>query len=279
MTSHAKELQAGERFAFGANWRRFLSVLNEERIEEATASLKRMLNVESLHGKSFLDVGSGSGLFSLAARRLGARVHSFDYDPDSFACTMELKRRYFLEDVNWVIEQGSVLDRDYLSQLGQFDVVYSWGVLHHTGQMWTAIENVLPLVKNGGILFVAIYNAQLFLSTYWTVVKRSYNRGGAVVRRVLDVGYFAFFSSALFVADVCRARNPFVRYRGTGSRGMSVYHDVVDWIGGWPFEVATPEECFRFMKRHGFDLEELVTCRGGHGCNEFVFRKRLPPAP
>lgn len=150
MRQHQKEVVMGERFEFGANWARFLSVLNEERIDAAQASLCRMLEVEDLKGKTFLDIGSGSGLFSLAARRLGACVHSFDYDPQSVGCTAELKRRYFPEDADWTVEEGSVLDTGYLQGLGQFDVVYSWGVLHHTGAMWQALENVAPLVAGGG---------------------------------------------------------------------------------------------------------------------------------
>jgi len=110
------------RFAFGENWRRFLSVLTDERIEEATKSLREFLGGDSLVGKTFLDIGSGSGLFSLAARRMEATVTSFDYDPQSVACTQELKRRYFSDDVAWRIEQGSVLDRRYMENLGQFDV-------------------------------------------------------------------------------------------------------------------------------------------------------------
>src|SRR5687768_17002539 len=117
-----------------------------------------MLNVERLDGKSFLDIGSGSGLFSLAARRLGARVHSFDYDPQSVACTTELRRRYVPASADWIVERGSALDRDYLSTLGTFDVVYSWGVLHHTGSMWQALDNVKPLVAERGHLYIAIYN-------------------------------------------------------------------------------------------------------------------------
>src|SRR6185369_14036983 len=136
MGQHSAEVNAGERFEFGKNWSRFLALLDERRIKEAEDSLKRMLEVETLEGKSFVDVGSGSGLFSLAARRLGAKVHSLDYDPNSVACTAELKRRYFPNDLSWRVEEGSALDRKYLASLGTFDVVYSWGVLHHTGKMW-----------------------------------------------------------------------------------------------------------------------------------------------
>src|SRR3712207_6062570 len=162
-----QEVQQGDRFKFGENWQRFLLVLNDERIAEAEKSLKQMLEVEDLQGKSFLDIGSGSGLFSLAARRLGAKVRSFDYDPQSVACTQELKRRYFADDLNWTIEQGSVLDVDYVKSLGQFDIVYSWGVLHHTGAMWQALENASLPVADGGYLFIAIYNDQGGKSRQW----------------------------------------------------------------------------------------------------------------
>jgi 2-polyprenyl-6-hydroxyphenyl methylase/3-demethylubiquinone-9 3-methyltransferase len=146
------------RFAFGKNWRRFLGLVNEGQIAAAELSLKQMLNLDNLKGKTFLDAGSGSGLFSLAARHLGAKVFSFDYDPDSVACTLELKRKFCSADQDWCIEPGSALDRSFLNGLGNFDVVYSWGVLHHTGDMWNALENMSSLVKPGGKLFIAIYN-------------------------------------------------------------------------------------------------------------------------
>src|ERR1035438_5515350 len=136
-----QEIAAGERFAFGENWWRFLSILDERRIAQAEDSLRGMLGVSDLQGKTFLDIGCGSGLFSLAARRLGACVHCFDYDPQSVACAQELRRRYFPEDTDWRIEEGSALDGNYLAGLGSFDVVYSWGVLHHTGAMWQALDN------------------------------------------------------------------------------------------------------------------------------------------
>jgi len=161
-----KEVAQGSRFEFGKNWTAFLKVLDDDRILTAEKSLQGMLEMETFKGKSFLDIGSGSGLFSLAARRLGARVYSFDYDPQSVSCTVELKRRYFADDGNWTIKQGSVLDRDYLAGMEPFDIVYSWGVLHHTGKMWQALENAATRVKAGGMLFIAIYNDETKVSQF-----------------------------------------------------------------------------------------------------------------
>ena len=173
---HSREVGAGERFEFGKNWSRFLALVDEDRIARAANSLKKWLEVEELTGMKFLDIGSGSGLYSLAARRLGARVHSFDYDPQSVACTAELRRRYFAGDLNWTVEEASALDLVYLKTLGTFDVVYSWGVLHHTGQMWRALDNVRFSVAPGGKLFLAIYNDMGSQSTRWRLIKRAYNK-------------------------------------------------------------------------------------------------------
>ena len=61
--------------------------------------------------------------------------------------------------------------------------------------------------------------------------------------------------------------------RRENERGMNRWRDVVDWVGGFPFEVASPERVFDFYRARGFELERLITCRGGHGCNSFVFRR------
>ena len=270
--AHRAEVKAGKRFEIGANWARCLEVLDEGRIQTAEQSLRDMLAVDSLAGRRFLDAGSGSGLFSLVARRLGATVHSFDFDPASVACTRELRRRYFPDDSQWQVEEGSVLDTEYMARLGQFDVVYSWGVLHHTGQMWPALENVSHCVAPGGKLFIAIYNDQGTRSRRWLRLKKIYNRSG-LLKKPIAGGTAVMLWWRSWVKDALRGR-PFASWRAVRQqRGMSAWHDVVDWVGGYPFEVAKPEEIFSFYRDRGFTLERLVTCGGSLGCNQFVFHK------
>ena len=262
--AHQAEIRAGERYAFGENWARFLRLIDDDRIQQAVESLREMLEVEDLRGKTFLDVGSGSGLFSLAARRLGARVVSFDYDPKSVACTQELKRRYFNGDSDWDVRIGSVLDTQFLSVLGVFDVVYSWGVLHHTGAMWEALANVDPKVAADGRIFLALYNHQPFATRYWKFIKRMYNKH-PFARPVLVFTHAIYPTlPSVVLKHVQRRKYP---------RGMSSWYDLLDWLGGYPFEVARPEDVFEFYKRRGYQLTKLKTVGGRLGCNEFVFQR------
>ena len=251
-------------------------MLTDERIAEAEKSLREHLRVTDLRGRRFLDIGSGSGLFSLAARRLGAEVMSFDYDPQSVACTRELRRRYFPDDPAWAVEEGSVLDEAYVRARGTFDIVYSWGVLHHTGSMWKALAHAALPVAPGGTLFIAIYNDQGARSALWRRLKRLYCSGTPGRWLVTALGS-SYFAGICLKEDLLRLRNPLARYRDyQQNRGMSIWHDWVDWFGGYPFEVARPGELVDFYVERGFVLTKLTTVGGALGCNELVFRRSSP---
>lgn len=266
-------LDAGQelRFEFGKNWTRYLRTVNSKRIDIAEKSVLSLLGKDSLYGLKFLDIGSGSGLFSLVARRNGAEVYSFDYDPFSVKCTEHLKDKYYPQDSKWSIERGSVLDENLMNKLSTFDIVYSWGVLHHTGQMWKAIDLAASAVKIGGLFCIAIYNDQGQTSKQWTRVKILYNKLPAALRGLILWPALVRLWGPTIVRDFLKGR-PFRAWREYSvERGMSPIHDVIDWVGGYPFEVARPEEIFLFLKSKGFRLENMRTCGGGLGCNEFVF--------
>lgn len=253
------------RFAFGANWRRYTKLVDVSRIQAAKNSLTQWYGTD-LQGKSFLDVGCGSGLSSLAARRLGADVRSFDYDQDSVTATTSLKDRYLPGDDAWVIEQGSILDTNYIASLGKFDCVYSWGVLHHTGDLWAALESVSTLVKPGGLLWIAVYDDQGSRSKRWLVVKKLYNRSPGPGKALIVALSFARLWGPTTIRDLLSG-HPFATWHSSG-RGMDPWHDVIDWVGGYPFEVAKVDSLFEFFAERGFELERM---RAGSN-NELLLR-------
>jgi 2-polyprenyl-3-methyl-5-hydroxy-6-metoxy-1,4-benzoquinol methylase len=283
---------AAGRFAFGENWARFLWRLTPEQIAAAQQSLERIVGPDGLRGKTFLDLGCGSGLFSLAAYRLGAVVTSVDLDPQSVQCAEELRRREAADADRWQILTGSALDEPLLARLGTFDVVYSWGVLHHTGDMWRALDLAAKQVAPGGLFWLSIYNDQGTLSSVWRRIKQLYVK----LPRWLQTPYVALVGGAYYaqraaaritmmilatLVRLATLRNPLVPWTALHhdlvvrheARGMRRWTDLVDWIGGYPFEVARPEDVFHFLRDRGFRLQHLKTCGGGLGCNEFILVK------
>lgn len=259
-------------FSFGKNWYDFVNLyLNKDRIKEAEKSLSDFLGFQKLDGLSFLDIGCGSGLFSLAAYRMGAReVISFDFDPFSFKCCEYLREKYG-SSKNWSVYQGSILDDDFLKNIKKADIVYSWGVLHHIGNMWQAIRNAANLVKTGGLFFIAIYNRVEgpFGSKSWLELKRLYNRSSRIVKKLLEYS----FISLIVLKMLLTLNNPVSEIRNyKKKRGMSFWTDIRDSLGGYPYEFASSEEIFRYCKQEfGFVLENSKTVNN-LGLNEFLFR-------
>lgn len=265
-------------FSFGQNWKRFLAAIDEERISVAETSLTEFLGLDNLQGKSFLDIGCGSGLFSLAAMRLGAaRVVSFDIDVFSVDCCKYL-RKHEGDPEQWEIHTGSVLDEEFLSQLGRFDIVYSWGVLHHTGKMWDAVTNSATLVNPGGHYYIAIYNKILsrngsasWIHNFWIRIKQTYNSSPTIATYLLEPLAMSAYVGML----LAKFENPVSHIRNYKShRGMSWKTDATDWLGGYPYEFATVEEIFKFVRSEfpDFSLANLKIT-SGRGLNWYLFER------
>jgi 2-polyprenyl-3-methyl-5-hydroxy-6-metoxy-1,4-benzoquinol methylase len=261
------------RFKFGENWLQFAVDLDSNQIIEATKSLSRLIGRDQLDGLSLLDIGCGSGLFSLAARKMGARVRSFDLDPDSVSCAHALRDRYYPHDPHWIVERGSILDSDYTGRLDKCDIVYSWGVLHHTGTMWAALDRAAGLVAPSGIFAVALYR-KTPLCWAWHIEKRVYVSAPAFIQSVLR----GVYKTAFFSGKAALGGNPFQYVRDYKSnRGMDWHHDVHDWLGGYPYESANADIVKSHMTQLGFRVVRTFERPAGvglfgTGCDEFVFQ-------
>jgi len=261
------------RFEFGRNWQNFVGTrLSTERIMAATASLRRVLAIDTLRGRSFLDIGCGSGLFSLSAALLGAeKVVGFDVDPYSVQASVDLRARTPVPADRWQVRQGSVMDEEFLATLDPADVVYAWGVLHHTGALWQAMDNAVGKVKPGGSIVLAVYNKvdrRLGGSAQWWDLKRRYNRCPPRLQRLIEYLYVSNF----LARHLLTLRNPLtaIRNYGAARRGMDFRHDVRDWLGGFPYEYATAGDVFNYVHdKFGLQLHYLNT-HDGHACNEFT---------
>jgi SAM-dependent methyltransferase len=260
-------------FSFGQNWQYFLKSLTEDSIKNAELSLIGFLHVEDLQGKSFLDIGCGSGLFSYAAFKLGAKkVVSFDADPFSIGCCNYLHKKANSPE-NWDIYEGSVLDQNFIVQLGKFDIVYSWGVLHHTGNMWEAIKNSARLVDKGGYYYIAIYNKVQGKrgSEFWLKRKKLYNQSPKIVKYGLELHHICLYH---IIVPLVRGKNFIKAIKNYDSRrGMNWRRDITDWLGGYPYEFATVEEIFTFMKTNFPDFK-LVNIKTTNtvGNNWYLFQ-------
>jgi 2-polyprenyl-6-hydroxyphenyl methylase/3-demethylubiquinone-9 3-methyltransferase len=268
-------------FEFGRNWSSYAGLIDDGKVAEAVRGLERLGGPGGLVGKTFLDIGCGSGLHSLSALRLGAsRVMAVDLDPHSVATAKQVLGRWAAETPgapanSWEVREQSVFALDS-RELGQFDVVYAWGSLHHTGDMYKAWRSAAGMVAPGGLLIVALYR-KTWLCPLWKIEKWCYTHSPAWVQRALRACYV----TAMRLAFLLVGRD-FKKYRaeyGQSFRGMDYDHDVHDWMGGYPYESVSPRQADKFRAGLGFEpvrtfaLNRTPVGIFGSGNDEYVWRR------
>jgi 2-polyprenyl-6-hydroxyphenyl methylase/3-demethylubiquinone-9 3-methyltransferase len=261
-------------FAFGKNWASYAALIGEPQIEEAIKGLLKLVPVEEFKGRSFLDIGCGSGLHALAASRLGVSgIMAVDIDPNSVAASRSVLSRNGAQ-IPWHVETMSVFDLD-AARHGTFDIVYSWGVLHHTGNMWEAVDKAASMVAPKGLLVIALYR-KTHMDPFWKFEKRLYTHAPRTIQGLVRAGYMAARRLAM-LATGRSFRKYVASYRS--SRGMDFYHDVHDWLGGYPYETTLAPQVEAKLANLGFKAERVFArpmSSGilGSGCDEYVYRSQ-----
>jgi SAM-dependent methyltransferase len=252
-------------FSFGKNWQRFVKELTPQSIEAMASYFERWLP-EPITGRTFLDIGSGSGLSSLVAFQRGARVTSFDLDPRSVDATMRLRALAGVPD-DWTVLQGSILDGAFVERLDVFDIVLAWGVLHHTGDLWRAVRTTAARVGPGGLLWIAVYRKG-YRSGHSLRLKQRYNR----TPDVLKPAFRALYASPM-LARMALKRDFKEIHNRPHERGMNWWRDLEDWLGGLPYEVASPEEVHDALRPLGLTLERMEIGEGDGGNDIYLYRR------
>ena len=262
-----------KRFEFGENWHDFVKKnFSQDKVEISKRHILEFIRRETLQGLTFLDIGCGSGLHSLAAQQAGARsVYGFDFDVESVSAAIFVKEQAGCP-ANWSVEQGSIIDDNFVSRIPQFDLVYAWGVLHHTGDVWHAIHNAAGRVKPGGLFYLALYSADVQIDPppqFWLDVKQKYVSSGKLYRRFMEAWYIWRFQMNRNIFLLPQLIKIMISYRK--NRGMNMLTDIRDWLGGWPMEFVRDADAILFCKDLGFHLENIAT---GQANTEFLFKRK-----
>lgn len=133
--------------------------------------------------------------------------------------------------------------------------------------MWAALNDISENVKHVGLLFIMICLDRGWKSHAWRVVKNTYCSSW-LGRLGMQSTFIPYYIARGAAEDLNRLKNPFNRYREyKNNRGMSKYHDWIDRLGGYPYEVANADQLKSFYEERGF---APITEKSP----EYVFQKR-----
>ncbi|MGH9365772.1 MAG: class I SAM-dependent methyltransferase [Thermoanaerobaculia bacterium] len=208
---------------------KFFERVEEERYERYAPWMKSAIGFDRYRGKRVLEVGFGLGTDHVSFSRGGARCFGIDLTPAHITAT---RRRLELEHSTPRLSQGDAEKLPFADQ--SFDVVYSFGVLHHTPGTQAAVDEIHRVLRPGGEAIVGLYHRDsLFFWAYCVGIR------GVLLGGFFREGYCKTLSrierrensDAVPLVKVYSRRSVRRLFRRFNAVGLSVHHFDFDHAG------------------------------------------------
>jgi ubiquinone/menaquinone biosynthesis C-methylase UbiE len=241
---------------------RFYDVVWTEYIPEYEASenhWKMFYTPDEVKGKSVLDAGCGTGIFSIIFANNGAaRVKGIDISEGSLETGRSLKEKFGLENIEFVKED--MLRLPFKDE--EFDIVWAWGTVHHTTDPLAAITELMRVLKRGGSLFLAVYK-RTRLTFIHEIIRRT------LVRTPRRMWTFLSKVMAFFLAPVVF----FFKKREKSRKGEKLEELILDWYFVPIRHYYRPKEIQTFLEDRGFVIEKHLAASGRFdSSSNFIFK-------
>ncbi len=244
----------------------FYDVVWTEYIPEYEASEKHWLlfySPEEVKGKTVLDAGCGTGVFSIIFARNGAaKVTGIDISPGSLGTARGLKEKFGLANAEF--QQQDMLHLSFRD--ASFDIVWAWGTVHHTTDPLGAITELIRVLKPGGSLFLAIYK-QTSVTWIHEIIRKTMIRTPRWSWNVLAKAGAFMLTPVVFL----------FKRRQKSRKGEKLSELILDWYFVPIRHYYTPEEIRVFLERKKFRIEKYLAHSGRfNSSSNFIYKARKP---
>jgi len=215
-----------------------------------------------IEGKRILDAGCGMGVFSVVFGKKGAaRVIGIDLSEEGVRRAQRAASHFNLSNVEF--REGNILRLPYPD--GSFDIVWSWGTLHHTAEPLKALEELIRVLKNGGTLFVTLYR-----STKLSFLHEGIRKTLRLAHRRMWPLLAKLIALALFPATL------FLKRRKKARAGENLSDLVLDWYFNPVRHYYRPGEIRQLLEQEGLIIEKFLPASGRfNSTSNFIFKAKL----